>query len=100
MRLDFEKRRRDNQKQKDALLKYAAAVLDGAKKKVAADSERITARMHLVKASDPQNVLKKGFSLVMDENNRVLKSVDQFNRKGKAVLTFHDGAVKIKKDAE
>jgi exodeoxyribonuclease VII large subunit len=100
LRLDFEKQYRNNLKQENDLQKYAAAVLTGAQKKVTADTERLTSRMQLVKASSPENVLKKGFSLVMDENNRVLKSVNDFNRIGKAVLRFHDGTAKIKNDSE
>ena len=52
----------------------------------------------LVQASDPHQVLKKGFTLTLDEENRVIKSLEAFNRQERATLKFHDGTTTIKKE--
>ena len=63
--------------------------------------KEINARCQLVQASDPQQILKKGFTLTLDKEDRVIKTLEEFNRKESATLKFHDGSAEIiKKNKE
>jgi len=65
------------------------------------EKERIIQRLlELAGAHDPEKILKKGFALVLADDDRVIKSLGEFDRLKKARLKFHDGLVKIKKEEE
>ncbi len=51
---------------------------------------------NIINASDPKNVLKRGFALTMNKNGEIITSKKKFTDK-KAVLRFYDGDVKINK---
>lgn len=95
LRFDFEKRRRENRANREALRKQAGIVLERAVKKLADAQKDLDADVRLVRAGDLENILKKGFTLTLDDDNRVIKSVGEFNRKERAVLKFHDGSTEI-----
>jgi exodeoxyribonuclease VII large subunit len=97
-RLDFARQQRDNRKQREELQKKAGSVLALALKKISFTEKDLKALNQLAQASDPHQVLKKGFTLTLDEENRVIKSLEAFNRKDMATLKFHDGSTKIKRD--
>lgn len=100
LKLDFEKRRRVNQKQREEIREKARGLLARALKTITNVQRNVKASMQLVQASNPHRILKKGFTLALDEEKRVIKSVDEFNQKQKATLKFHDGSTKIKKISE
>jgi exodeoxyribonuclease VII large subunit len=97
LKLDFEKRRRVNQKQQEEIRKKARNLLAQVLKTITNVQKNVEARMQLVQASNPDQVLKKGFTLTLDEEKRVIKSVNEFNQKQKATLKFHDGSTSISK---
>jgi exodeoxyribonuclease VII large subunit len=99
-KLDFEKRHRDNRKQREDIRGRAEFLLTQALKSSAAARKDLDARVGLVRASDPQNILKKGFTLTLDEENRVIKSLKEFALNERAVLKFHDGSTRISKNKE
>jgi exodeoxyribonuclease VII large subunit len=99
-KLDFEKRRRVNQKQQEEIREKARGLLVRVLKTINNVQRDVEVRMQLVQASNPDQVLKKGFTLTLDEEKRVIKSVNEFNQKQKATLKFHDGSTKIKKISE
>lgn len=100
LKLDFEKRQRANQKQREETREKARGLLAQALKTITNVHRNLEARIHLVQASNPHQILKKGFTLTLDEENRVIKSINEFNQKQKATLKFHDGSTKIKKIEE
>ncbi|MGD2092703.1 MAG: exodeoxyribonuclease VII large subunit [Candidatus Aminicenantes bacterium] len=100
LKLDFEKRHRVNQKQREDIREKARSLLTQVLKTITNVQKNIEARIQLVKASNPDQILKKGFTLTLDEEKRVIKSVNQFNQKQEATLKFHDGSTKIKKISE
>jgi exodeoxyribonuclease VII large subunit len=100
LKLDFEKRRRVNQKQREEIREKARSLLTQVLKTITNVQKNIEARIQLVKASDPHQILKKGFTLTLDEEKHVIKSVNEFNQKQEATLKFHDGSTKIKKIEE
>lgn len=100
LKLDFEKRRRVNQKQREEIREKARSLLAQVQKTITNVQRNVEARMQLVQASDPHQILKKGFTLTLDEEKQVIKSINEFNQKQKATLKFHDGSTKIIKDNE
>jgi len=94
-KLDFEKRRRSNRSMLDHLIKQAGDVRLQSQKKLKNAEKDLLTRIQLVEARDPHKILEKGFTLTLDKNNRVVKSLEQFNGLGGAVLKFHDGETPI-----
>lgn len=95
LKLDFEKRRRVNQRQREEIREKARSLLTQVLKTITNVQKNIEARMQLVQASNPDQILKKGFTLTLDEEKHVIKSVNEFNQKQKATLKFHDGSTKV-----
>jgi len=100
LKLDFVKRHRVNQKQREEIRGKARGLLARVLKTITNVQRDVETRMQLVQASNPDQVLKKGFTLTLDEEKRVIKTVDEFNQKQKATLKFHDGSTMIKKISE
>ncbi|MCP5102991.1 MAG: hypothetical protein GY950_06420 [bacterium] len=96
-KLDFEKRGRDNRVQQEEVRRKARNLLAQALKNLSDAQKTMDARRELAQASDPRNILKKGFTLTLDEENRVIKSSKEFEQKKHASLKFHDGSVEITK---
>ena len=67
-------------------------------KTIANAQKGLEARRQLAQANNPQNVLKKGFTLTLDKENRAIKSIKEFIQKDSATLRFHDGSTGIKKN--
>ncbi|MCP5045934.1 MAG: hypothetical protein GY940_02110, partial [bacterium] len=101
-RLDFDKRRRDNRKREEEVLKQTRRLFARALKTIDDTQKQLRERMQLVQASDPQQILKKGFTLTLDNQNRIVKSLEEFNRLelAGALLRFHDGTAEIIKKEE
>ncbi len=95
LKLDFGKRRRDNKKQQEEIRKKAKTLVAQTLKIFASAQRDLEARRHLVHANNPQNVLKKGFTLTLDKENHVIKTVKEFNQKKSGTLKFHDGSTEI-----
>jgi exonuclease VII large subunit len=100
LKLDFEKRGRDNRKQQEELRQKSRFLFSQALKKLNHSQKDINAGCRLVQAGDPQQILKKGFTLVLDQENQVIKSLETFKEKESATLKFHDGSTGIKKNKE
>lgn len=100
LKLDFEKRRRDSRKQQEEIRHKARNLLAQALKNFNDAREDIEVRKQLVQANDPQNILEKGFTLTLDEADRVIKSLKEFVQKERAILKFHDGAARVKNESK
>jgi exodeoxyribonuclease VII large subunit len=98
LKLDFEKRYRENRKHQEETRKKASILLAQTLKTIANTRKDLEAHRQLIQANDPQHVLKKGFTMTLDEENRAIKSVKAFNRKKSATLKFHDGSTGIIKN--
>jgi exodeoxyribonuclease VII large subunit len=99
-KLDFDKRYRDNLKLREEITRNANTLLSLSLKYIAGARRDIEARTQLARASDPQSILKKGFSLTLDERNRIIKSLSDFEQHESATLKFHDGSTGIVKKQE
>jgi exodeoxyribonuclease VII large subunit len=101
-RLDFSKRRRDNRKLLEDIRKHAQQLLRNALKTLGDTEKDLQARRFLAQANDPQKILEKGFTLTLDEQQRVIKSLEAFRKLDTtgATLRFFDGAATIIKKEE
>lgn len=97
LKLDFEKRHRENYKQQEEIRRKTQILVAQALKNIKNGQKDINARTQLVQASDPYKILKKGFTLTLDKGGRAIKSVKVFNQKESATLKFHDGSTEIMK---
>ena len=97
-KLDFVKRQRDNRRKQEEIQKKVRSLTAQAVRKINFTEKDLKTLSLLVQASDPHQVLKKGFTLTLDEENRVIKSLEAFNRQERATLKFHDGTTTIKKE--
>lgn len=50
----------------------------------------------LINANNPYNILNKGYSIIQDEKNSIINSVDQIRKCDYIYVTLKDGKVKIK----
>lgn len=100
MRLDFEKRGNENIRREKEIRKMARQLLGVGVRSLENTLKEIEGRRRLVQANDPGQVLKRGFTLVYDDGGKIIKSVTQFKDNERALLRFHDGAEKIKKDRD
>jgi exodeoxyribonuclease VII large subunit len=97
-KLDFSRQQRNNRSQEEEIRKKARHLAAQALRKISLTEKDLKALGHLIQASDPQQVLKRGFTMTLDEENRVIKSLEAFSRRERATLKFHDGTTWIKRD--
>ncbi len=99
-RLDFKKRHGDNRLRRQNL-ERACRFITGRGAVVFQRAQKdLEARRQLVNAFDPRQILKKGFTLTLGPDGKVITSVSRFPRTGRALLEFHDGKVAVKKSEE
>lgn len=99
-KLDFEKRSRENLGKQQEIKRRAALIFSQVLRNNTAAGKELETRIGLIRASDPQNILKKGFTLTLDEENRIIKSLKDFGLKESAVLKFYDGSARIFRNKE
>jgi len=99
-RLDFHKRRQENQKSGKEILKIVKQILVMGARFISIKDKELIIKKDLVKASDPDLVLKKGFSLTLDENEQAVQSLKKFKTIKTAWLKFKDGITEISRKEE
>jgi exodeoxyribonuclease VII large subunit len=99
-RLDFIKRRRENRRQRVEMRSMARTLLGLGGKKLLDAERTVAAQTSLAQASDPERVLKKGFTMTLSEDGQVVKSHEVFKKIGKARLKFYDGIAAIVRKEE
>ena len=100
LKIDFAKRVRVNREQVRDIRHIGRDILRRTGRTVLEKEKTLQSLADLIKASDPENILKKGFTLTLDGEDRVIKSLVEFGKTGAGRLRFHDGIVKIKKQEE
>jgi exodeoxyribonuclease VII large subunit len=96
LKLDFQKRYKENKKEVTDVLKNIHSALGFTKKILKNCHSDLVNKLQLVRAIEPEQILKRGFTLTLDDQHHVIKSVREFNQKEKAMLKFHDGSSPIK----
>lgn len=99
-RLDFLKRRRENRRQRLELQTMARALLASGRKQLTDAERTVAAHTGLAQASDPERVLKKGFTMTLADDGTVVKSHEAFKKVGNARLKFYDGIAAIVRKEE
>jgi exonuclease VII large subunit len=99
-RFDFPKRFRENRLLKKELKDRLALAGERARQVLRNREKELSAHRDLVLARDPEQVLKRGFSLVLDKKKRVVPSKKAFEKITQARLRFHDGETDITRKEE
>lgn len=94
-RLDFLKRWRENRRHRDELGRMSRNLLALARKKLLDSEKTIAADIRLAQASEPERVLKRGFTMTLAQDGTVVKSHESFRKMGEARLKFFDGVADI-----
>ena len=84
MLLRLREERRQIDKNSTALLQFGRRLLQLAE-------ERVDNKGHMISAHSPDRVLKRGFTLLFNDEGKVIGALGEFKKTGKGVLHFHDG---------
>lgn len=94
--VDFQKRNRENIKFVEKIKDLSKIGLNLSLTAISDEEKAIKSRRDLVYANDPERILEKGFTLTLDEKNRIIKSIKEFKKIDFPKLKFNDGIIKIK----
>lgn len=61
--------------------------------KTALEKEKLTNMNSLLEAHNPLNVLKKGYSIIQDENNKIIKDVKTLKNSNRVKIILKDGKI-------
>jgi len=95
LRLDFTRILTNSKKSQLDLKKRTQQLISYNLRKLKTADKDLNSLIELVNANDPQRILKKGFTLTIDEQEAVIKSLKQFKQSSYKKLKFFDGAVDI-----
>lgn len=90
-RLDLEKIGRENRRAAAGTRNQARAAVDRGMKCMLSADTRLVSLLNLARASDPSRILKRGFTLTLDRQNRVITTLKRFESIRQARLRFQDG---------
>lgn len=96
LRVDFHKRNRENIKFVEKIKDLLKTDLNLSLTAISDEEKAIKSRRDLIYANDPERILEKGFTLTLDEKNRIIKSIKEFKKIDFPKLKFNDGIIKIK----
>jgi exodeoxyribonuclease VII large subunit len=100
LKIDFQKRLKVNDTLLQEIRHLGQNVTRQSGKVILEQERNLQNLVDLIKASDPGNILKKGFTLTLDKDDRVIKTMRAFSEAENTRLKFHDGIVKIKKEED
>lgn len=92
--------RRLLQRQERELKRLAAALPTQGRRVIALAERQLKQLGDITTAHNPDNILKKGFTLVIGPDGRVLGSLPDFRRVRHARLRFHDGETSIAEEEQ
>lgn len=94
-KLDLNKLLLGTMKKQQELKKMVQSIISSNTRKLQNSHKELHACIELVNASNPQRILKKGFTLTMDEQEAVIKTLEEFKKSAYKKLKFFDGTVEI-----
>ncbi|MCK5058060.1 MAG: exodeoxyribonuclease VII large subunit [Candidatus Aminicenantes bacterium] len=100
LKSDFQKRLKVNDTLLQEIRHLGQNVTRQSGKVILEQERNLQNLVDLIKASDPGNILKKGFTLTLDKDDRVIKTMRAFSEAENTRLKFHDGIVIIKKEED
>lgn len=99
-RLDFNKRLRENRAGGREVAGRISGIFDLGRRVLRGCEAELNALRRLIRASDPGVILKKGFSLTLDEKDGVVTTLKAFKKMSRARLRFQDGTAVILRKEE
>ena len=99
-KLDFKKRRRESRKSISEVIDMTGRIFNRCEKLIQGKDQRLSTLHNLALASDPGQILKKGFTLALDDQNRVISTLKRFETLKRARLRFQDGISEILRKEE
>jgi exonuclease VII large subunit len=99
-RFDFKKRFRENSRIQNLIAETLRGLGERVQRLFHFREEELCARRELAKARDPDQVLKQGFSLVLDRKKRIVPSLKEFKKLSTARLRFFDGESDVTRKEE
>lgn len=94
-RIDFKKRAKENVSVLEKIKTRSERIFSEARKKLAVSEKEILLKKEIIEANDPEEVLKKGFTMTIDSENRVIPSIKTFRKKERKFIRFFDGSAEI-----
>ncbi|MEN8153254.1 MAG: exodeoxyribonuclease VII large subunit [Acidobacteriota bacterium] len=94
-RIDFKKREKENTMVLEKVGTGTEKIFAEALKKLTNSQKEIFLKKEIITANDPEKVLKKGFTLTVDQENRVISSINEFRKREVKILKFFDGSAEI-----
>lgn len=95
LRLDFKKRLRENSKCLSEVTEKIRKSRDRSEHVFRVTKSELSALWDLLKARDPERVLKRGYTLTLDRDKRIVPSLKDFKKISEARLRFFDGESEI-----
>jgi len=95
-RLEPKRISENNEVKKDIIINKLNTIIDCGKRVFKGKYDILQQKQFLIKASDPQKILKRGFTLTIGKNGKIITSKENF-KDDNALLKFYDGEVKINK---
>ncbi len=89
--LDFEKRHKAIVRLGSEIRYKARNIVQMGERALISSGNEIKMKENLVKANDPSRILNKGFTLIYDQDNRVVKSLKEFETREQFTIAFSDG---------
>lgn len=89
--LDFSKRYTVADRLSAELRERAGRLVQAGRKVLVNSENGVVMKENLVKANDPSRILNKGFTLIYDGENRVVKTLKEFETKDQFTIAFNDG---------
>lgn len=69
---------------------------DISNKKIERSEKRVEIYNHLINSLSPNEVLKKGYTLVLNKDNKIIPNLLRFKNEDFKKLKFFDGEIEIK----
>lgn len=100
LRLDFHKRNRENIRLVGKVKNLSRTGLNFSLIAISDAEKEIKSKIELISANNPERILEKGFTLTLDEKDRIIKSKKEFKKIDSPKLQFMDGIINIKTRSE
>ncbi len=100
-RLDFRRLDMANKNNEEKVKKSLKNLYDYSKRVIVNNEKEINSFVSVVNSNNPENILKKGFTMALDKNDKVIKNKRVFLKYSNPRLKFYDGnVIIIKKEDE
>ncbi len=93
---DFDKINESNKRIEESIKIKVKNLKDISNKKIERSEKRVEIYNHLINSLSPNEVLKKGYTLVLNKDNKIIPNLLRFKNEDFKKLKFFDGEIEIK----